>query len=138
MAGGIMAHMMASTSNFFSSMTNPRTEIRHGEWFYREYQGAEFRARYYDWGFTFSNIEFQIKVYTRFKKWIFFGPNFYWKEALGERIVKDLFIIKRRTSYDTYRADENFNSCVKRYLLEVEDVKIENLEDDEPEFQEIF
>ena len=119
-------------------MTNPRTEIRHGEWFYREFKGAEFRARYYDWGWTFTNLEFQIKVPIRFKKWIFFGPKFYWKEALGERIVKDLFTTKRRTSYDPYTADENFNACVKRYLRDVEDVLIENPEDDEPEFQEIF
>lgn len=111
--------------------------IRHGEWFYREYQGAEFRAFYYDYGFTFAKLQVEMKVFRKFRKWIFFGPYFVWKKVLSEKEIAPLFIQIKKTFYDKIISYRLLLICLDFYLSKLPVVEIE-IPEEEEELQEIF
>lgn len=130
-----MAHTRASTLNFFSSMTNLNGIIRHKVWYYEMFEGAEFRWRYSDYGWTYSTIDLQIKVPWRFKKWLFLGPDCVWEKALTEPQVQKLLTIRRDFSYELTVSYNRFLQLAELYLSKQPNVEIESPEDDEEELQ---
>jgi len=133
--------MKASSSNFFSSMTDPEEEINHEKWYYRKFAGAEFRAKYYTFGNAYCNMEIQKRNYIKVKKWILFGPEVniipHWKGILGPSKVCSLTsVIRSRNSYTKKQFEWDFMACANYYKKTFfPDVEIESPEDEEEELE---
>ena len=113
-------------------------ELKHNEWAYREFQGGEFRIRYSDYGFTYSEFNFQVKTYRSIRKWIFFGPFLsYWSEPISGAVIDNLLpVTSRKLEYSEDKVDRDFLKIADYYSKWIgPSLKLESQEDDEEELQ---
>jgi hypothetical protein len=117
-------------------------ELKHNEWSYREFQGGEFRIRYSDYGFTYSEFNFQVKTYRSIRKWIFFGPFLsYWSEPISGFVIDNLLPVRRRELwYNEDKVKSDFLKIANHYCncIVPKIIELESPEDDEEELQFIF
>jgi len=115
--------------------------LKHNEWAYREFQGGEFRIRYFDYGFTYSEFNFQVKTYRSIRKWIFFGPFLsYWSEPISGAVIDNLLpVTSRKLEYSEGKVKSDFLKIANHYYdCIVPNIELESPEDDEEELQFIF
>ena len=50
-------------------------EVKHREWFLLEIDGQEYRAKWKDYGFSYSTLRIDKEETYAIKKYLFFGPK---------------------------------------------------------------
>ena len=99
--------------------------VKHKKWFYSEIQGYEYRAKYIDYGWSYSSIKFQVlKTYKilgiPIKIWVTLidcvesthNLHFSHSSDTGESTE---VCTGRRTLYDARKAKTDIQNCLKCY-----------------------
>jgi hypothetical protein len=107
--------------------------VIHGDWFYREFRGGQFRAKYYNVGWTYADLKLQVKRITKIRRWGFFGPFItYWHTPFSRSEIFGLFIIHRKPIYEQSQVDRDFNKIAEHYeKIYSPKEKIESPEDED-------
>ena len=50
-------------------------EVKHGEWFLLEIDGQEYRAKWKDYGFSYSTLRIEKEETYTTREYLFFGPK---------------------------------------------------------------